>query len=81
MEQAKLRNSVSEAIIIAKVKYDIFNRIKSQTNNNFSDEQIMEEINHIETNEFKQMYGNLYYNKITSLINQVVRRLKRNFDF
>ena len=81
MEQAKLKNSVSEAIIIAKVKYDIFRRIKSQINNNFSDEQIMEEINHIGTDEFEQMYGNIYYNKITSLINQVVRRLKRKFDF
>jgi len=81
MEQAKLRNSVSEAIIIAKVKYDIFRRIKSLTNNNFSDEQIMDEINHIETDESEQMFGNIYDNKITSLINQVLRRLKRKFDF
>lgn len=81
MDKEELENIVTEGMIIAKIKEDMFNIIKnfkSKSNSYISDEKIIAEINDIPISTFKDLIKPRLFRcdkEIKNIINTILRKL------
>ena len=75
MEKEKLKQLATNAIVIAKIKEEIFNAIRTSCSREVDDDKIINEINEIPITEFDELFGVTYGIKIKNMINNILGNL------